>query len=42
MVFLPGLFSRRGGIFGGRELAEWAIGDFGVLTAALALIPTET
>lgn len=42
MVFLPGLVLGRGGIFGVRELAEWAVRDFGPLTAALALIPAET
>lgn len=42
MVFLLGLFLGSGGIFGVRELAEWAVGDFEELTAALALIPSET
>lgn len=42
MVFLPGLFLGRGGIFGVRELAERGVGDFEELTAALALIPSET
>lgn len=34
--------SVRRGIFGVKELAEWALRDFGALAAALALIPTET
>lgn len=34
--------SARRGIFGVKELAEWAVRDFGALAAALALTPTET